>query len=67
VSASGREVLVDEKQREAERAALRKVRGKLDEIGADESRQRMLLKRVAVAVIGVVLAGVGYLATCFVK
>jgi hypothetical protein len=45
----GREILVDEEQRETERAALRNVRGLLDRIEAEEEKGRKLLRAVLVA------------------
>jgi hypothetical protein len=45
----GREIRVDEEQREAERAALRNVRGLLDRIEAEEEKGRKLLRAVLLA------------------
>jgi len=45
----GREILVDEEQRETERAALRNVRGLLDRIEAEEEKGRKLLRAVLLA------------------
>jgi hypothetical protein len=63
MSIDGREVLADEEQRKAERAALRKVRGTLDSIEKEEKQVRSL-KRVVFLISGalfvfalVVLAG----------
>ena len=50
MSEAGREILVDEKQREAERDALRKVRGAIDGIESQEQRvQRVRRSMVMVA------------------
>ena len=55
----GREILVEEEQREAERAALRNVRGLLDRIEAEEEKGRKL--RRAVFVVAAVLLALGAL------
>lgn len=46
MSEAGREILVDEKQREAERDALRKVRGALDGIESQERRVHRVRRRI---------------------
>jgi uncharacterized membrane protein YqjE len=56
----GREVLVDEEQREAERAALRNVRGLLDRIEAEEEKGRKLQRAVLVAVAVLLALGALY-------
>lgn len=57
MSAEGREILVDEQQREAERAALRNVRGLLDRIEAEERKGRKLQRAVLAAAAVLLLVG----------
>jgi hypothetical protein len=56
----GREILVEEEQREAERAALRNVRGLLDRIEAEEEKGRKLRRAVLVAVAVLLALGALY-------
>jgi hypothetical protein len=56
----GREILVEEEQREAERAALRNVRGLLDRIEAEEEKGRKLRRAVFVAAAVLLALGALY-------
>ena len=64
MSDTSKEILVSEQQREAERSALRKVRGVLDKVGEEELAARRLRRRIfiIIAVVAVplvfVLAGI---------
>jgi hypothetical protein len=55
VEQAGREILVDETQRDAERGALRRVRGALDEI-QDQDRAMTRVGRKMVIIAGVLIA-----------
>jgi hypothetical protein len=58
----GREILVDEKQRTAERAALKNVRGVLDRMSEEEIARRRSLRRVIAFVAALVAVGAVLLA-----
>ena len=61
MSEPGREIFVDEKQREAERAALRNVRGTLDRMNQEEIEQRRRLRTVLAIVGALAVLGLLYL------
>jgi hypothetical protein len=62
VSEESGKILVDEKQYEAQRAALREVRGLLDRIEAEEKKGRKLQRAVFVVVAALLALGALYFA-----
>jgi hypothetical protein len=67
MSPQDKEILVGEQQREAERAALRDVRGALDGIEREEGKTRRL-RRAMFAIVGVLaLLGVLFFAHLLLK
>ena len=63
----GREIPVDEKQREAERNALRNVRGTLDSIDKEERNARRLRRVAFIVVVALLALLVAYFAPVFMK
>ena len=67
MSDNDREILVDEKQREAERSALKRVRGVLDGIDKEERDARRLRRVVFVVAVALLVLLVVYFTPVLMK